>query len=107
MPVLHMIFWSVVVITILTLWRLHSWRDVAVAATISSIVLFFSQVLFVELASASGIDPNLLLSDNAAFLQAGPFGWIAVLIMPLGWLAPLIGAGLVIKWHAPEQFHLS
>ena len=99
MPILHMTIWTVFVIVILAFWRLRNWREVATVAVISGIILLFSQVMFLELTSAAGMDPARLLSDNSAVLHAGPFGLLAVLVLPLGWLGPIIGAGLVNRWQ--------
>lgn len=99
MPILQMTLWIVTVIAVLSVWRLRSWREIVVVAVVSGIILMFSQMVFYELVTAANIDPAYLLSTNTAVLQAGPFGWLALLIMPLGWLGPLIGAGLVQRWQ--------
>ncbi|VAW43434.1 hypothetical protein MNBD_CHLOROFLEXI01-2275, partial [hydrothermal vent metagenome] len=33
------------------------------------------------------------------FLQSGPFGWLALLVMPCGWLGPFVGFNLIQRFQ--------
>lgn len=95
MPTLYMTFWSVLMIGAMGLWRLRNLRRIMAVLGITAVVLLFSQTLFVQLALNAGVDPGLVLTEPYRFLASGPLGWLALLIMPCGWLGPVIGMKLV------------
>ena len=95
MPTQYMLFWSIVMILAIGMWRLHYWRDVIFVAFVTAIVLFVSHILFINLSLAANLDPGLALQNPMAFLQGGFYGWLALLVMPCGWLGPIIGLNLV------------
>lgn len=97
MPILYMTLWSTVLIGVLA-WRLRSWGRLIVVAIVTAVVLIFSQALFTQLAINAGLDPSTALVDPAAYLAAGPFGWLALLVRPFGWLGPILGLNLVERW---------
>ena len=95
MPTLYMTFWSIVMIVAMGAWRLHSWGKMLTVALITAVVLLFSQALFIQLSLSAGVDPSIALSQPGEFLSKGLFGWLALLVMPCGWLGPIIGLNLV------------
>lgn len=95
MPTLYMTLWSSIIIVSVGAWRLRSWGKIFIVALVTALVLLISQSLFIQLALAAGVDPGVALSEPAAFLNKGPLGWLALLIMPCGWLGPIIGLNLV------------
>lgn len=99
MPIFYMTFWSVVVILAVGVWRLRDWMAVAVVSIVTLLVLLLSQMLFMELAVSAGLDPSLALADPGAFFRSGPLGWMALLVMPCGWLGPVVGMNLVDRWQ--------
>ncbi len=98
MPTIHMIFWSFILIIALGVWRLRDWRQMMVVTCITFLILMISQSLFVQLSLIAGLDPTWALTAPELFLRSGPFGWLALMIMPWGWLGPLVGMNLVQRW---------
>lgn len=103
MPTFYMIFWSIVMIFALGIWRLRHWGHVLVVAAITALVLLFSQSLFIQLSLSAGVDPSLVFVSPTDFLLSGPLAWLALLVMPCGWLGPFIGFNLVKRWHHLEE----
>ena len=98
MPVLYMILWSLVMIGGLSIWRLHDWRERTAVTVITFLVLLTTQSLFLQLTSAAGVDASDALLAPQHYLQSGPIGWMALLIMPCGWLGPFIGMNMIERW---------
>jgi hypothetical protein len=104
MPTFYMLFWSIVMIFALGVWRLHHWGHVLVVTAVTGLVLILSQSLFIQLSLSAGVDPGLVFTSPADFLLSGPLGWLALLVMPCGWLGPFIGFSLVKRWdHTTEE----
>jgi len=103
MPIYYMTFWSIMVILAVGVWRLRSLLTVTAVCAITVFVLMFTQALFVQLAASAGLDPSLILLDPGAFLRSGPLGWLALLVMPCGWLGPVLGLNLVTRWQTWQQ----
>ncbi len=99
MPTLYMIFWSAVMIIALSIWRLRDWGQILTVVLVTAFTLILSQSLFIQLSISAGLDPSDALFSAGDFLLAGPFGWLALLVMPCGWLGPFIGAGLTARWQ--------
>lgn len=97
MPTLYMTLWSIVFIGALA-WRLGSWGKLIGVMVVTAVVLIFSQALFMQLTINAGLDPSTVLINPAAFLNAGPLGWLALLVRPCGWLGPILGLNLVERW---------
>lgn len=103
MPTVYMLFWSLVVVMALGIWRLRTWGQMLVVLLITALVLLISQSLFVQLALTAQLDPAVALTQPALFVWSGPIGWLALLVMPCGWLGPILGLHLVQRWQlAPE-----
>ncbi len=103
MPIFYMTFWSVVVILAVGVWRLRNWPRLLVVSVVTMLVLMLSQALFVQLAVSAGLDPSLALAEPGAFFRGGPLGWLALLVMPCGWLGPIVGMNLVERWQMAEE----
>ena len=97
MPTFYMIFWSVVMVLAMGMWRLRSWRGTAVVALVTFLILVFSQALFAQLSQAAGVDPSLAFTAPELYMRGGPAAWLALLVMPCGWLGPIIGSNLVLR----------
>lgn len=95
MPILYMTIWSLVMIIGLSLWRLHSWGERFTVTLITFLVLLVTQSLFVQLAFSAGLDASDALLAPQQYIASGPVGWMALLVMPCGWLGPFIGMNLV------------
>ncbi len=106
MPFLYMTFWSFVIIIGLSLWRLQSWGERTAVTIITLLVLLVTQSLFVQLTIAAGVDASDALLAPQRYLQSGPIGWLALLVMPCGWLGPFIGMNMVARWHEEELMQL-
>jgi hypothetical protein len=99
MPIFYMAFWSFAIIFAVGVWRLRSWRHVAGMVIVTLLVLMFSKALFIQLSISAGLDPSMALMDPGAFVMSGPYGWLALLVMPCGWLGPILGLNLVERWQ--------
>jgi hypothetical protein len=99
MPILYMTFWSIIMVIAMSVWRLHNWHQRAIVALVTLLVLILSQSLFVQLAITAGVDPSDALLAPERFLRSGPPGWLALLVMPCGWLGPFIGFNLIQRWQ--------
>lgn len=103
MPTFYMIFWSIVMIFALGIWRLRHWGHVLVVTAITVLVLILSQSLFIQFSLSAGLDPKQVLVNPMDFLLSGPLAWLALLVMPCGWLGPFIGFNLVRRWNQFEE----
>lgn len=99
MPFFYMTFWSMVMIIGLSLWRLHRWGDRLAVTLITLIVLLVTQTLFLQFTLAAGLDASDALLAPQRFLGGGPAGWLALLVMPCGWLGPFLGMNMVSRWQ--------
>lgn len=95
MPILYMTIWSLVMIICLSIWRLPGWGERFGVALITFLVLLITQSLFVQLAVTAGLDASDALLAPQRFVSSGPIGWMALMVMPCGWLGPFIGMNLV------------
>ena len=105
MPTLYMTFWCAVLIIAMSLWRLHNLRQIVAVTLITAFVLLLSQSLFIQLAVSAGLEPGDAFLAPARFLQAGPSAWLALLIMPCGWLGPIIGLSLIERRQNATELH--
>lgn len=99
MPFFYMTFWSLTMIIGLSLWRLTTWGERITVTIVTLITLLVTQTLFVQFAVAAGVDASEILMAPQRYLQSGPIGWLALLIMPCGWLGPFIGMNIVERWQ--------
>ena len=90
MLTLYMLFWSLVTMIFSGIGRARSWEQIRGALFITAILLLSSQYIFAQLSLSIGIPPNMVLLDPARYLVSGPVGWLALLIMPIGWISPLL-----------------
>jgi len=102
MPIFYMAFWSFAIIFAVGVWRLRSWRHVAGMVAVTLLVLMFTQALFIQLSISAGLDPSMALVNPGAFIVSGPYGWLALLVMPCGWLGPVLGLNLVERWQGAD-----
>jgi hypothetical protein len=96
-----MTIWSLAMIAGLSLWRLHSWGERAAVTLITLLVLLVTQTLFLQFTLSAGLDATNALLAPQEYLQSGPVGWMALLIMPCGWLGPFIGLNIVERLQEP------
>jgi hypothetical protein len=87
----------------LGIWRLRHWGHVLVVVAITALVLVLSQSLFIQFSLSAGVDPGLVLTNPSLFMMSGPIAWLALLIMPCGWLGPFIGFNAVQRWNRFEE----
>lgn len=100
MLIVYMSVWSIVMIGALSVGRLSDWRERTAVAVIAFLILFVSQSLFLQLNSFIGATVSDIFNAPERYFQAGPIGWLALLVMPCGWLGPLIGFNVVMRWQA-------
>ncbi|MEM9774013.1 MAG: hypothetical protein AAF902_05500 [Chloroflexota bacterium] len=96
----YMIFWSVVMMMLVGLVRLRSLHQFAIMGLLSAGVLLISWMLANQLASGTGLDITLFnpLIYPELYIAAGPAGWMILMVMPCGWLAPILGANAAERW---------
>lgn len=99
MPTLYMIIWSFIIVAAFSAWRLQTWNQRVWVTAVTLLVLFMSQSLFLSLATSAGLNPSDALLASEQFLQSGPFGWLALLVMPCGWLGPFVGFNLIQRFQ--------
>lgn len=99
MTMLYMVFWSLMMILALSVVRVRMWRQRFLLLGVTAVVLFISQTLFWQMAYNLGVDPNMALTHPQQFLLRGPMGWLALMVMPCGWLGPIIGVHLTERWQ--------
>lgn len=100
MTMLYMVFWSVVMVLALSVIRVRAWQQRFLLLVVTAVVLFISQALFMQMAFTLGVDPNTALSSPDQFMLKGPMGWLALMVMPCGWLGPIIGVHITERWNA-------
>ena len=81
MPTFYMMFWSMIMIIALGVWRLRNWGQVLVVGITTVFVLILSQSLFIQLSISASLDPSHVLTNSGDFLVRGPLGWLALLVM--------------------------
>ena len=91
MPVVYMIVWSVIMLLAFGILHLRSLKRLAVATAVTAFVILFSGAMFSRLSATIGVDPNLVMLAPNLFIWSGPIGWLALIILPFGWLAPIVG----------------
>ncbi len=99
MPTLYMIFWSIIIVIAFSVWRLQTWNQRLLVTAVTVLVLLLSQSLFLSLATSADLNPSDALLAPEHFLQSGPFGWLALLVMPCGWLGPFVGFNLIQRFQ--------
>ena len=95
MSVIYMISWSIVMTCAVGVGRIQDFRQTATVATVAALVLLMTQALAGQLAATVGLESSMIFVAPELFLQAGPAGWLALLVMPCGWLGPIIGMNFV------------
>lgn len=97
MSTVYMITWSTIIIFAVGISRIKDIRQTAGVATIAALILILTQTLATQLAHSVGLEPHLIFSAPEMFFLRGPVGWLALLVMPCGWLGPIIGMNLVYR----------
>lgn len=98
MLIMYMSIWSIVMIVVLGAVRARTVLQIAVMTAVTMIVLFTSQALFEQLSLSAGLAPNMILFDPGRYANAGLVGWLALMVMPCGWLGPILGLHLIERW---------
>ncbi len=104
MSVTYMITWTILIIFAVGFGRIRDMRQTFGIAAITLLILIMSQTLAAQLASTVGLAPDLIYSNPELFLMSGPVGWLALLVMPCGWLGPIIGMNLVSRRFENQAF---
>lgn len=97
MPTVYMMTWSIVIIFATGAWRLRRWTDIGSVILVTAVILFITHILFQHFSLTAGISTNSTSFDFNLYLRSGLSGWLALLVMPCGWLGPIIGLHLVQK----------
>lgn len=95
MSITYMIIWSTLIIFAVGISRIRDIRQTVGVAVVTLLILIMSQTLTIQLAASVGLEPNLIFTAPELFVKSGPTGWLALLVMPCGWLGPIIGMNLI------------
>jgi hypothetical protein len=96
-----MLIWSMVFVLIVGMFRVRSMGRMIGAILVSAVILGVSHMLFTELSAAAGVEVTAILNPDT-YLQSGPIAWLALMVMPFGWLGPIISLNLM-KDRTPQM----
>jgi hypothetical protein len=88
-----MSIWSITMIIAFGFGRLRNVGQILVLTLATAVVLVLS----------AGLDPSSVLSASSDFLRSGLLGWLALLVMPCGWLGPMVGLNLVHRLYKVRE----
>ena len=94
MPTTYMLIWSIIFVLIVGSFRIHHLSRLLGALLGSAVILAISHLLFTQLSIAAGIEATTTLTPND-YLAYGPLAWLALMVMPFGWLGPIISLNLM------------
>ncbi len=96
----YMIFWSIVMMMLVGLVRLRSLIQFGIMGTLSAATLLICWLLASSLADGTGLDISHFnpLAYPDLYISQGPTGWMILLVVPCGWLAPILGANAAERW---------
>ena len=100
MPTTYMLIWSIIFVLIVGSFRIRNPGRLLGALVGSAVILAVSHLLFTQLSASVGIEPTAILNPND-YLAYGPLAWLALMVMPFGWLGPIISLNLM-KDRTPE-----
>jgi hypothetical protein len=89
-----MLVWSLLFLLIVGSFRIHHKGRLLGALVGSAVILGVSHVLFTQLSMSAGIEATAVLTPND-YLAYGPLAWLALMVMPFGWLGPIISLNLM------------
>ena len=96
----YMIFWSVVMMILVGVVRLRSLHQFAIMGLLSGGIILLSWLIALQLADGTGLDLALFspLAHPDLYIAQGPAGWLILMIVPCGWLAPILGVNVAERW---------
>ena len=100
MPTTYMLIWSILFVLIVGSFRIRHMGRLLGALLGSAMILGVAHMLFTQLSISAGIEATAVLNPND-YLAYGPLAWLALMVMPFGWLGPIISLNLM-KDRAPE-----
>ncbi len=104
MPTIYMMIWSTVMILLLSIGRVRSVRRVLALVLVTAVTLFLADAIFLQLSLIAGLNPRTIADIPNTYLAQGPIAWLALLIMPCGWLGPIIGLNILRRKDNGGQF---
>jgi len=94
-----MITWTTLMMFFIGLIKLRLLIQCCVMGLLSTSILILASVLVNELLhermDITVVNP---LALPEAYINAGMSGWLILIILPCGWLAPFLGANAAEKW---------
>ena len=95
----YMISWTTLMMFFMGLIKLRSLIQCCVMGVLSTSILVLTWILVNELLpegmDIASVNP---LAQPDAYINAGMSGWLILIILPCGWLAPFLGANAAEKW---------
>lgn len=97
----YMIFWSTIMMVTLGATRLRHIRQFATMSAVTGLIVFIAYTLANHMAQTAGLDMMFFnpLAYPRLYLESGPLGWMVLMIVPCGWLAPVIGLNAATRWE--------
>ena len=94
MPTTYMLIWSILFVLIVGSFRIRHMGRLLGALLGSALILGAAHMLFTELSASAGIEATAVLTPND-YIAYGPLAWLALMVMPFGWLGPIISLNLM------------
>ena len=96
----YMLFWSIIMTLTIGFIRLKRFRQIAAMSAVSLLIVFIAYALAAQAARSAGLDLDFFnpLAYPELYMAKGPLGWMVLMIIPCGWLAPVIGLNTTQRW---------
>ncbi len=96
----YMIFWSIFMMIAIGATRLRNIRQFATMGAVSGLIVFIAYTLANHTAQQVGLDMLFFnpLAHPDIYMRHGLLGWLVLIIIPCGWLAPVIGLNAAQRW---------
>lgn len=96
----YMLFWSITMSLAIGFVRLKNWRQFTGMAVVSFLIVLTAYALAAQTARGIGLDLDFFnpLAYPNLYWAEGPLGWMVLMIIPCGWLAPVIGLNTAQRW---------
>lgn len=97
----YMVFWSIMMMLLVGLVRLRSLHQFVIMGLLSGGIIMLSWMIAGRLAEGTGLDLTLFspLAHPDLYVAQGPIGWLILMIVPCGWLAPVLGVNVAQRWE--------
>ena len=100
----YMMIWSAIMVVGFSFFRVRQLRHTVLMTVVTFLILAMTHALFVQLSLGAGINPAINGQISLTeYIYAGLIGWLALLVMPCGWLGPVVGLHLAERLQRLEM----